>query len=238
MIQQYIFITAVCLLFAIPALASVLVHQEDTEESWKNNELLQGESSAGMEMLDGLRNDVLTNGCGINICFVMDGSDGVGAPGFLYQKNFIDLLMAITTTDRPGRYCAVQYHNQFTEISPLIDDREDFLTKVHDALKQTGAANITPGLRYAVNQLVKRKGIANKIVLFSQKMPNISPLLPPVLLRFFNINGVVCSVALNPENRHSLIHDVTGDPNLVFPRDGYFEISEVIFALVHELCEM
>lgn len=243
MVSHFISFTTILLLFIASSQATVTERQqedvaEDVVVNWKKNELLVDETPKNMEMLDNLRADVLNQGCGINLCFVMDGSDAVGQPEFLFQKNFIDLLMAITTTDNPGTYCAVQYHNRFSEISPLTNDRELLLERVHDAVKRTGGGNITPGLRYAINQLVKRKGAANKIVLFSRKKPFISKFLPPVLLRFFNIDGVVCSVAMKPENRLSLIHNVTGDPNLVFPRHSYFEISEVIFELVHELCGM
>lgn len=224
------------ILFVLSAGAHVSVRQEQNDTNWKKNDLLATESSENMEMLDTLRSNVVRKGCGINLCFVLDGSDAVGQPEFLFQKNFVDLLLAITTTDNPGRYCAVQYHSRFTEISRMESDREKFLEKVHGAVKRTGGGNITPGLRYAVNQLVKNKGRANKIVMFSRKKPYISKYLPPVLLRFFNIDGVVCSVAMKEENRLSLIHNVTGDANLVFPRDGFFEISEVIFELVHELC--
>ena len=214
------------------------VRQIEANEDWENSDILAGESEEGMTMLQGLRQDVKNKGCGINLCFVMDGSDAVGDTEFTFQKNFIDIVMAITSTDRPGTYCAVQYHSSFSEITPLIDDREEFLRKVHDAKKLSGEGNITPGLRYAITQMVKQRRAANKIVLFSRKKPFISRALPSVLLRFFNLDGAICAVALNPHNRLRLIQNVTGDPNLVFPRDSFFEVSEVIYDLVYNLCEM
>lgn len=213
------------------------IHAQNDSEDWQNNTLIT-ENNVDMPMLQNLRQDVMNLGCSINLCFVMDASDVVSNQEFLFQKNFIDLIMAITTTDRPGTYCAAQYHNSFTEISPLTRNRDQFLRRVFEAEKKTGGGNVTPGLRYAVNQLVKRKGAANKIVLFSRKKPFISRFLPPVVLKFFNINGTICSVALKQSNKQSLADNITGDPNLVFPRDGFFELSEVIFSVVHTVCDM
>lgn len=203
------------------------------EEKWAKNPLVRNPAS-----LVPLREDVKKFGCEINICFVLDGTKQVTPDQFLLQKNFADLIMAITTTDSTAFYCGVHYNDFFTRISPRTKNPETFLKRLYKAEQihpQKNRVNVARGFRYVVNQLLDRGRVANKVVLFSKGGRGLGK-QPRNISNYFQRNkGGVCGVVVGDGSTEQL-QKLT--PGIVVNFDGFFELSEVVVAIVSDLCGM
>lgn len=225
--------SSVCLIALLLALVNV---QAFAKERWENNPLVVSRPSDEIERMRALRRDVLDIGCEINLCFALDGSSAVSASEFLDQKHFVDLIAAITTTDDPGNYCAVQIHNYFTPIAPLTQNLIPFLNAVQGTKQIGGISNIVPSIQYALKQLHRQDDDANMIIFFSKGKPTISR-LPPAVGRFLRRGGAICSVA-HDEGYYNDLAKVTGDLGRVVPLDGFFDLSEIVVAVVADVCSL
>lgn len=220
------------LTFCIAITTSVLA-----KEAWENNALARQAHRNDMKMLKWVRNEVKQKGCNLNLCFVLDGTNAVTPSEFQYQKNFVDLVVAITATDRPATFCAYQYGQKAKQISSLARNRVAFLNRVKRAKKVYGKPHLEPALRRAIQQVFKKTFDANKVLIFSKNKPIQVPGLQPMINRFFRRRGGFCSVSLKNSNIPNLTR-LLKDRNLVFPQDGFFEVSEIITGVVQMVCGM
>lgn len=206
-------------------------------EPWENNAIAKQANANDMKMMKAVRNEVKVKGCNLNLCFVLDGTNAVTAKDFEFQKNFVDLVVAITATDRPATFCAYQYGQKPKKISSLAYNRVAFLNRVKRARKVYGKPHLEPALRKAIKQVYARTFDANKVLIFSKNRPIQARRLQPMINRFFRRRGGFCSVALKDSNIPNLTR-LLKDRNLVFPQDGFFEVSEIITGVVHMVCGM
>lgn len=206
-------------------------------EAWQNNVIARQANGNEMKVLKAVRNEVKVKGCNLNLCFVLDGTNAVTKADFDFQKNFVDLVVAITATDRPATFCAYQYGQKAKQISSLARNRVAFLNRVKRARKVYGRPHLEPALRRAIQQVYTRTHDANKVLIFSKNKPIQVPRLQPLINRFFRRRGGFCSVALKNNNIPNLTR-LLKNRNLVFPQDGFFEVSEIITGVVHMVCGM
>lgn len=215
------------------AAAQVAVPIEPTVENWETNPLVTDTS-----VLKNLRMDVQEFGCEINLCFVLDGSQQITPDQYQDQKNFADLIVAITTTDEPANYCAVQYNDFYTPISPRTGDQLKFLEKLHRSTQVPQAAsrvNVDRGFRYVVNQLLDRGEVANKVVFFSKGGRKFGPGPKQISSYFQRNDGGICGVVVGNDNTKFLEKIA---PGAVVNFDGFFDLSEIVVAVVSDLCKM
>lgn len=210
-------------------------------EKWESNPMLVGIVESDMQRLRNLHQDVLEYGCNLNLCFILEGTNSVNQKDFSNQKNFADLIVAITTTDRPNaKFCGAVYNRYVYPITRLTNDREQFLRKLHAAKNRKRGryqANLNKGLNFSVRQLHGQRGDANKIILFSKKRPNVQGNLNFKVRRFFSRGGGICAVSLN--GRYSnLLRKVTKDNGKIFAIDDFFDLSEIVVATVTDVCNM
>lgn len=224
-------------ILVVIALAFLLASPISAAEDWESNPIVEAMNEPQVHRIRELRQVILDNGCDSNICFVMDGSEYVSDLEFEDQKNFVDLIVAITTTDEPGNYCASIYDSFFDPISTLTGEKERFLSIIRESKPKSfykGKINLLPGLGYAIKQLRRQNRDANNVILFSKHDPGLVK-VPFWFKQFVNrgdsISAVTFDTAIAPQ-----LAEITGNINRVMPIDGFFEISETIVAVVADVC--
>lgn len=206
-------------------------------EQWENNSLVK--SSADPDILRKLRaltQDVRDRGCEVNLCFALQGDDFVTEKEFKAQKDFVDLMVAILTTDEPGNYCAVQYGRTTKRISPLTGRKIQFLNKVARSTQVGGSqTNIAAALGYTGFQLRPRQEDANKIIILGDGLETIG-FGPRFIARRIRKEGTrICAVAVGGFSTTAL-QAITGDENLIFEINSFFDLAEVVVGFVNDVC--
>lgn len=204
-------------------------------EAWESNPLITNQKL--LTQLRALRQNVRDTGCDINLCFALQGDDFITAEEFEDQKNFVDLLVAILTTDKGGNYCAVTYDRTTRKVSPLTKAKLFFLNKVRGT-KQPGGfeTNIAAALGYTGFQLKPRKEDANKVIILGDGLESVGfrPRQVAWVLRTrFKID--ISAVAIGQYSLRSLTK-ITGSRKKVFRVDEFFELAEVVNGLVFDVC--
>lgn len=228
---------ALVFVLVLAVVATVLDAQPIDKNKWRRNPLLRSRPPGEIKRMERLRRDVLNKGCDINLCFALDGSSAVNDDDYLYQKNFVDLIVAITTTDEPGNYCGVQFHNFFTSIAPLTQNLIAFLDAIQASKQAGGRANLEPALRYALKQLRRQTEDANMIIFFSKSRPLLRRRIHPSVTRFLRRGGAIGAVAME-DGFYDELARVTGDLGRVVPLDGFFDLSEIVVAVVSDACNL
>lgn len=223
-------------IFLTVLLAAVATTSTEARGVLTQNALFQGMAKPAQQSMMDLRDDVDTYGCEINLCFVLDGTLAISKGQFLQQQNFADLIIAITTTDSTANYCAVHYNDFFTRISPRTKNTNKFLKRLYKAKqirRQSGEVNVDRGFRYVVNQLLDRGRVANKVVFFSKGGREFGD-GPKSISRYFRANkGGLCGVVVGDDDP-KFLYDIA--PKSVVNFDGFFDLSEIVVALVTDLC--
>lgn len=201
---------------------------------------------SGRLKLRALRQDIQDNGCDTNICFLLDVTLDVTDEEFLAQKNFVDLLVAITTTESGGNLCGVLHGRRAVPFATLTGDKLGFLSKLHAlSLGQQllvnrgyGTSNLLSAIWYSVLQLFRQRGDANKIVAFSKAKPSLPGYFANMILAVFRRrHGSICAVALDDAVKTDLAV-LTRDPNKVVSLNDFFDLAEIIVATVSDVCSM
>lgn len=203
--------------------------------TWMRNQLVRDQMKMGKRRLADLRREVVENGCDTNICFALDGSDAVTGKEYQTQKDFVELIVAITATDKRANLCAVQYHSKTQTISRLTGNRETFLWHLQNSRRSGGELDIVNGVRFPINQLRWRHGDAKKIVLLGKGISDIGPLPKKMAKQFRKGGGDICAVTVGPSDIAGLV-DITGEPGRIVTLDAFFELSEIVVTVVHDLC--
>lgn len=199
-----------------------------------------------------LRNGIKRRGCRLKLCFLLEGSRFISRTDFRNQKNFADLLLAITTADTVGTpqaagLCGVAYAKAVRPIIPgLTVDRYFFLQRLHRAKRPIqalrGVAHAGAALRFALNLFNgPQKAKAAKILLFG-KSPDLRLHLrnydvKTEMRTFRSRGGTVCGVSLDNATATEL-KSVFGAQSHVVSLDGFFDIAEIIVATVATLCDV
>lgn len=225
---------------------------------WEFNPLMSRVRPAGWERLRKIYDDIQDNGCDTNLVFLLEGTDAISEAEFADQKNFADLIVAITTTDSGGNYAASVYNRKLSVISGLTGNRQVFVQKLQSTqqpvfVNPDGQAwrwiwnplkvsNLFRAVLWGSSLLRSFKQDANKIILFNKKNPTIirhsQRWLNIILDRFYSTgNGSICAIALNEDNR-GLLELVTRDSNKVLLMDEFFDLSEIIIGTVYDVCQM
>lgn len=192
-----------------------------------------------------LRKQVKEKGCGVNVCFAIDGSGSVGQSGFDQEKQFLlDMAAILVFPDEENELqetelAACQYGKSNKPITKLTTSRDDFNVKV-DAAKylNAGATQLRGGILYCFNQLRKRKGEANKLVLLGDGMANLGGNPFPIASRFRRTTGQICAIAIRYADISQLLRIVGGDPAKVLEVDDFFELNDIIDELVEQVCDI
>lgn len=231
------FITRTSVVLLATYIIGFLVSLSSAVEPWEGNPLIN--SSTDPEILLKLRaltQNVRDRGCEVNLCFALQGDDFVTEAEYQAQKDFVDLIVAILTTDEPGNFCAVQYGRTTGRISPLTQYKIPFLNKVANA-KQVGGlqTNIAAALGYTGFQLRPRKEDANKVILLGDGLETIG-FAPRFVARRIRKEGIrICAVAIGGFSTNAL-RAITGDGNLIFEIDSFFDLAEVVVGFVNDVC--
>lgn len=206
------------------------------QEDWETNPLITDPEA--LKRLRALRQNVVDNGCEVNLCFALQGDDFITDVEFDAQKNFVDLIVAILTTDEPGNYCAVQYGRTTGPISNLTSDKIEFLNRVASTNRVGGLeTNIAAALGYTGFQLRPRVEDSNKIILLGDGLETIG-FAPRKIAEIIREEGTgICAVAVGGFSTEAL-EDITGDPNLIFEIDEFFDLGEVVVGFVNDICDL
>lgn len=209
-----------------------------SDDALARNPLVQKSTDPNiLRRLRALREDVQNIGCKVNICFAIQGGGSISPIDFQDQINFLDLIANVLTTDDNGGLCAVQYGRLATPISFLTDNRPLFAKRL-DMATQVGGnqSNIAAALGYTAFQLRPQKG-ANKIVLFADGFESVGS-NPKRIAQKIQEDGIqLCAVGVG-EFSVARLQDIVGSPERVLATDGFFELLEIIDALVYEVCGM
>lgn len=186
--------------------------------------------------LRALAQNVRDKGCDVNLCFALQGDDFVTDYEFETQKNFVDLMVAILTTDQPANFCAVQYGRTTKAISPLTKNKNRFLRKLDRATRVGGLdTNIAAALGYTGFQLRARTEDAKKLIILGDGLETIGFRPRRIAKRIRSEGTRICAVAVGGFDTEAL-EDITGDPNLVLKIDEFFELAEIVVGLVSDVC--
>lgn len=225
-------VAAFCLFTVASAVTVVRVGDDDIA----SNPLVKNTDPELLRKLRALAQNVRDRGCDVNLCFALQGDDFITEYEFEAQKNFVDLIVAILTTDQPGNFCAVQYGRTTKAISPLTKNKLQFLNRL-DSASQVGGlnTNIASALGYTGFQLRARVEDANKIIILGDGLETIG--FPPRrIARQIRSEGIrICAVAVGGFDTTAL-EDITGDPNLVLEIDQFFDLAEIVVGLVSDVC--
>lgn len=228
---------SIVLTFMIVFLSTTVLGDKNFKrENWEKNPLML-KAPGSIPRIRLLRQEILDNGCDTNICFVLEASALINEQEWDDQKNFVDLIVAITTTDKGGNYCASIYDKGFERISPLTKDKINFLDLVQRETRPyegSYSPNILPGLGYSIKQLRRQRKDANTIIFFSKAKPAITK-APYFFQQFVERGNAISAVTFNTANAPDLAK-LTGDINRIVPIDGFFEVSETIVAVVADVC--
>lgn len=214
------------------------IRMEDGED-WVSNPLLANATIQELTDLRGLRQNVRTKGCRINMCFALQGDDFMTEAQFGAQKSFIELIVAITATDDPGNFCAVQYSRTTRPISPLTRRTVRFLNKVQRARK-TGrdSTNIASALAYAAFQLRPRRNQPRKIILFGDGLDTVGA--EPIIVadRIRESGTDICAVGVGDFVSVPALTEITRDPRRVLSIHDYFDLGEIVISVVNDVCNL
>lgn len=207
------------------------------KNEWKNNRIIEAVSSPEvMRKIESTVDHVRNEGCDANICFALQGGNGISRNEFELQKDFVGLMVAILGTGRPGNYCAVQYGNVTRPISSLTERREVFLDRLDRAVKIEGRGiNIANSLAFAHNQLGSRQQNVNKFIIVGKRLQRVGSRARFLADHFRNDNSQICAVAIGRFDL-SPLETITGDRNLIFTVHQFFDLAEVVVELVNNVC--
>lgn len=221
----------------------------------ESNPLMSSMTPKQQTQVTKLHAGIKKHGCRLKLCFLLDASRFVRRDDYLDEKNFADLIIAITTTDigntprSTARLCGATYARQVRPFVPnLVNNRTVFLTELHNARRPRrglrGIAHAGRALRYALKRFrTRRRARAAKIVLFGgagsleTQLWGRRFILRKEMRRFTRRGGTMCGVSLN-QNTAPELRRVLGDGSLIAPIDGFFDIAEIIVATVASLCEV
>lgn len=208
-----------------------------TAQPWLSNSLVQRSRRPQLlRKLRALSQNVHDRGCDVNLCFALQGDNFITDVEFQAQKDFVDLIVAILTTDEPGNFCAVQYGRTNGLISPLTADRIKFLDRVASAERVGGLhTNLAAALGYTGFQLLPRAEDANKIIILGDGLDTIGFRPRRVARKLMKKNIRICAVAVGGFSTLAL-QSITGDPNLIFEIDQFFDLAEVVVGFVNDVC--
>lgn len=206
-------------------------------EAWESNPLLNRTTDPNLlAQLRGLRQKVKDTGCDINLCFAMQGDDFISDGEFEDQANFIDLIVAILT-DAPGNYCAVQFGSTSKRISGLTGNKNEFLRRVRKAKRVGGFdTNVAAALGYTGFQLRPRVEDANKVIVLGDGLESLGFKPVRIANRIRKLGIDISAVAIGGYSISSLLEIVGGDENKIVEIDEFFELAEVIYGLVFDVC--
>lgn len=208
-------------------------------EPWESNPLIVNRSTTNPELLRrlrALRQNVRDKGCEVNLCFALQGDEFITESEFQAQKDFVDLIVAILTTDEPGNFCAVQYGRTTKFISSLTKNKIRFLNRVANAKQVKGLqTNIAAALGYTGFQLRPRIEDANKIILLGDGLETIGFRPRRVAKRVLEDGTGICAVAVGGFSTDALL-SIVKDENLIFEIDEFFDLAEVIYGFVTDIC--
>lgn len=188
-----------------------------------------------LQELRALRQNVVDNGCDINLCFAIDGSGSVTPAQFQKQKDFVDLIVNILTTDEPGNFCAVQYGTSLKAISPLTKKRNRFLKKLQRSKQVGGLSNVAGGLGYTGFQLRPRVEDANKVIILGDGFDSIGFRPKVVATQILEDDVDICAVAVGISDVEGL-NAITGDPGRVVRLKDFFDLGEIVVDVVNDAC--
>lgn len=217
-------------------LFALTVAMDPSDEAFARNPLVQRSKDPEiLRRLRALRQDVQNRGCNVNVCFAVQGDGFITPIEFFDQINFLDLIATVLATDEPSGLCAVQYGRLTTTISPLTDNRELFAKRL-DKTTQVGGddSNMAAALGYTAFQLRPQEG-AKKIVLFADGFESVGMDPTAIVKRIQEDNIQICAVGVG-EFSVARLQGIVGNPNHVLGIDGYFELLEIIDALVFDIC--
>lgn len=225
------------MILAIVSQALATAYPHHTHHIWEQNPLLRNTDPETLRKLRALSQNVRDNGCDVNLCFALQGDDFITDAEFEDQKNFVDLMVAILTTDRGGNYCAVQYGRTTKAISRLTKHKEHFLNTLYHTQRVGGEhTNIASALGYAGFQLRPRDGDANKLILLSDGLDSVG-FAPRYIANRVRKDGIdISAVAVGGSSYYGLLDIVGGDANRVVTIDGFFELGEIVAGLVSNVC--
>ena len=206
------------------------------DRAWLTNPLMEDAPEEEIKRMWDLREQIVDNGCDINLCFILEASSRITDEQYTAQKNFVDLIIAITTTDEPGNYCAASYDTRYRSMSVLTSAKQRFLDVIHDS-KPTGKSSnpdVVWGLAHSIKQLRRQRSDANTVVFFSAGKPKRTR-IPQFFKDFVRKGNAITGVTFDVNAAPSLAK-ITGDIQRIVPIDGFFEISEMIVAVVADLC--
>lgn len=228
----FFFILLICT--AIPCLAD----GDDEHAPWESNPLLKTTNPETLRKLRAVAQNVNDLGCDINMCFALQGDGFLTDEDFENQKNFVDLMIAILTTDKPGNFAGVQYGRTTRSISPLVGEKEKFLAKLHETTRVGGLhTNIASALGYCGFQLRPRDEDANKVIVLGDGLDSVGFRPKFVAKRVRKDKIEISAVAVGKDVSYTgLIEIVGGDPNKVVTIDGFFELGEIVVGLISNVC--
>lgn len=192
--------------------------------------------------------------CRLHMCFLIEASRKVNRTDLQNQKDFADLIVAITTTDltEPAKLCGATYARGVYPIvkssSGFRVNRLKFLRELRNVQKpfprseRQGTPNVEKALKYALGllkiQKQKNRQKAGKIILFTKSKNFALPRWPVrKQLRVLRKNGGgVCAVALK-KNVVRPLERVTKDAGRVTDINGFFDIAEIVVATIADVCD-
>lgn len=199
-------------------------------------------NSSQLATLHSYKSQLRGRNCNLRLCFLLDGSNQVESADLAEQKNFVDVLLAITTPDLTisASLCAYIYATQSHPIvSPLTEDRKSFLRvlNVTQPPIERGIANAGLVLRDGLDILrygdYKGPGHGN-IVLFAKRKPVFrAPGYYKKMSCFKNKGGNIWGIAMSGRARPKLEHVA----DRVFTTAEFFDVAEVIVGRLIQGCD-
>lgn len=205
-------------------------------QDWRNNPLVRGKFNL-IRKLSGLVARIEDATCRVNLCFVLQGDRSISNSDFINQKNFVDLMVAILTTDQKSNFCAVQYGAKHRPISKLTDRKIRFLNKVLRVRQLGGGGrNIAAAIRYASRQLDDEPKDVNKIIVLGDGISDIGFRAAQFADRVNDGIANICAVGVGDFSIPVLAQLTDGDTNRVFTINGFFDLGEVVTGLINDVC--
>ena len=196
------------------ALIFALVLVSTEARWWGKNPLLRETNVTVLRQIRALRQRVRDTGCDINLCFALQGDDFITDKQFQDQINFVDLMIAILTTDKKGNYCAVQYGSTTKPISPLTFRKRKFFRKLRKAKRVGGLdTNVAGALGYTGFQLLPRDDDANKVIILGDGLESVGFRPKRIAKRILKGGIDISAVAVDSASYDALKDIVGGDSN-------------------------
>lgn len=171
----------------------------------------------------------------MNVCFAIDGSGSINSKDFDIELNFVNLVASIISTDREINFCAVQYSETTSAISPLTDNRLEFLENVSDTKQDGGRTNLAAALGYTIVQLFPFPHDANKIIVLGDGLSNIGFAPAFVAGTFIDGGGSISAVAVGGSDVDELAL-VTQDKKKVFYVAEFAQLVIELDNVVNQAC--